>query len=176
MVVEFLYISFLAFLFWFFLKLADAHNEHGMKSFLWAGLLYGILWWAVWAYLITYSQNLFTFYLATLFYWMYKLKLDYVNHALAGIIMFAAALYHGYDFRIFEVLILLLSVASIDYLKVLNKNKLKNNFLNSFFKYKPQFLIGPIIFAIVLKDILILTYFASIGAKYVTIKLFKINN
>lgn len=173
--MEFLYLFGIIFLFWFFLKLADAHDEHGMKSFLWAGMVYGIIWWSIWGYLVTYSQNLHTLYLVSLFYWIFKLKLDYTNHAVAGVIMLSCAFMSRYSFQIYPIFGILSSVIILDAIKTINKNTWKNRVIFKIFLMKPQFFIGPLVFATVTQDITILAYSADFLARYVTIKLFNID-
>ena len=61
-------------------------------------------------------------------------------------------------------------------MKQLNKQYWKSVVVKKIFSFfKPQFVIGPVVFCIVTQDITVLAYFASIIAKYVTIKVFKIN-
>lgn len=173
--IEFIFLFLVIFLFWVFLKLADAHNEHWMKSFPGAAIIYWIIWWIIWCYLITYSQNFHTYYIAVLFYWIYKLKLDYTNHAIAWLIMLSWAFLSWYYFDYLWILWILWSVIILDYIKIFNKTKWKNKILFKLFKIKPQFFIWPFVFMFFKNDYLILAYLADFFARYLTIKIFNIN-
>lgn len=173
--MEFLYLCWVIFSFSVFLKLADAHNEHWMVSFPWAWLFYWIIWGLIWWYLITYSQNFYTLYLILLLYRIYKIKIDYLNHAISRIIMFFFALSSNYIFNMEISLVILLSMIIIDYIKILNKTKWKNKIIERIYYIKPQFTLLLIIFIFYTNDFMVLAFFADFIARAFTIKIFNIN-
>jgi hypothetical protein len=79
-------------------KYADLVNEHNMKPhFKGAGLLSGILWGISGAGIIYVSPWAGITYIAHVLYWFLKIKLEYTNHAIAGVIVILSGLYfHGY--------------------------------------------------------------------------------
>lgn len=173
--IESIYLIVATIIFGITIKLADAHDEHGMKSFPWAAMIYGVLWWISWAYIISFSSEMQALYLSIIFYWIYKFKIDYPNHAIWTIIMLFWAFMFKWQFLYLETFLLLWSYISFDYFKRLNKNKLKNNFLTWFFKYKPQFIIWPVLFAIIYNYPLIMTYYIVIYLRNLIIEIFKID-
>lgn len=73
-------------------KLADLFNEHGLKEpFKGAASLSGISWGVIGAYLISLNPAVCLFYTGLLLYWILRIKLDYKNHAIGGIIMLLAS-------------------------------------------------------------------------------------
>ncbi|EKD44481.1 MAG: hypothetical protein ACD_71C00124G0008 [uncultured bacterium (gcode 4)] len=173
--IETLYILIATFWFWVFIKLADAHDEHGMKSFYGAALLYGVLWGVFGAYMISFSPHLHALYLSILFYWIYKFKIDYINHAIGAIIMFLWAFLFKWEFLFGWTVFLLLSYMGLDYLKILNKTQFKNPYLAQFFRFRPQFIFWPVTFAIVTQDPIILSYYIVIYVRMWIIKIFRID-
>ena len=53
--------------------------------------------------MVMYSANFHTLYLSILFYWIFKLKIDFTNHAVATIIMLSGAFLSGFQFQILPV-------------------------------------------------------------------------
>lgn len=163
------------FFFWLFIKLADAHDEHGMKSFRWAWMLFGILWWLFWAYIVSFSSDLHALYLSIIFYWLYKFKIDYPNHAIGTIIMLFGAFMFQWEFLWIPTALLLLSYILWDFIKVRNKFVWKNSIITKIFRLKPQFIVWPVLFSILTWDLLILSYYIILLVRSLAIKVFKID-
>ena len=139
---------FLAISFWFFQKIADWHNEHGLKWFPFANVFFGIIWWGIGFYLVGYSQIIATAYLAIVFYWIYKLKIDHINHAISILIILFSVFLSQTKIDVFSIVCLLFSYIAIDIIK--HRYHLEKSY---FFKYRLQFVLVPIIYSIVIQDI-----------------------
>lgn len=71
-------------------KMADFHNEHGLKTFKHANIAFAVIWAASGIYLTSVSAILAIYYIAVIMDFFVRVKLDYVDHTLAsGIILFA---------------------------------------------------------------------------------------
>lgn len=80
-------------------KYADLLNEHGLKSsFKWAGFLSGLAWGASGVGMIAVSPLGGLTYIAHVLYWFLKIKLEFQNHALAGIMMILGGFYFQGEF------------------------------------------------------------------------------
>ncbi|HBB27182.1 TPA: hypothetical protein DCZ36_01635 [Candidatus Gracilibacteria bacterium] len=146
--MEFIYISALSFLFGFFQKIADGHNEHGLNWFPYAGILFGVIWGGIGYYLVGYNQVITSIYLAIVLYWIYKLKVDHTNHAISVLmILFGVFLSHN-SIDTGSVVYLLLSYILIDIVK--HKFDLERSY---FFRYRLQFILIPIIYSVIIQDI-----------------------
>ncbi|HLC54928.1 MAG TPA: hypothetical protein VJJ75_00175 [Candidatus Nanoarchaeia archaeon] len=77
----------------FVIKIADLLDEHGLFLFRGADLLFGILWGIAFAFLIRVHPLLAGFWIAMLLYWIAFMKIDFVNHALAIVIIILAMLW-----------------------------------------------------------------------------------
>lgn len=83
----------LSFAFGVLTKLADLFNEHGLKEpFNGASILAGLSWGVAGAGLLYFNPKLRIFYTALIFYWLLRLKLDYKNHAIGGLIVILSSL------------------------------------------------------------------------------------
>lgn len=147
--MEFLYISVLSFLFWFFQKIADGHNEHGLDWFPHAGILFWVIWWGIGYYLVGYNQIITVIYLAIVLYWIYKLKVDHINHAISILIILFGVFLSQSGIDTISVACLLFSYILIDIIK--HKFHLERSY---FFRYRLQFVLIPIIYSIIIQDIL----------------------
>ena len=81
----------IAFLFGVTNKLADLMNEHGVFWFKGGNVLFGIIWGLFGSILMLTEPILTPVYLSVVLYWFLSIKLDYLNHALAGTMMVLAA-------------------------------------------------------------------------------------
>lgn len=168
--MSFFILSVLSILFWFFQKLADWHHEHWLNFFKHAWIIFWIICGSIGAYLISYNEILAINYLAILFYWVYKIKIDCLYHSLALIIMIGWLLHSNIHFNIYIVFLLLLSYILFDFLK----HNTNNKYIKKFFQFKLQFIFTPLIYSIIIQDIYgaIIT-FNLIGV-YLANKIFKI--
>tara|TARA_Y100000310_G_C20611146_1_gene778080 strand:+ start:293 stop:832 length:540 start_codon:yes stop_codon:yes gene_type:complete len=73
-------------------KLSDLFNEHGLKWFKGADILFGVLWGIFGALTIIGNPLAGSLYLAILFHWILRDKIDYVNHGIAATIIFLSVL------------------------------------------------------------------------------------
>lgn len=108
-------------------KYADLLNEHGLKHpFRYASLFYGLLWGGATSFLVYYNPYVCILYLATTLYWFLKLKLEYTNHALAGILIICTSIYFYGDFlkKEFDLFFLIFALFTVTgYLQTYLKNK-----------------------------------------------------
>lgn len=78
----------LSFFFGITTKYADLFNEHGLKPpFRGAEVLAGIAWGVLGGFLIISEEHVAVLFTALVLYWIYQIKLDYLNHAIGGVIM-----------------------------------------------------------------------------------------
>ena len=119
-------------LFGFFTKLADLLDEHGLKMFKGADILFGILWGIFGTLVIIFNSLLATFYLAILINWMIRENIDYLNHRIAIAIILVGVLFSGIvanlDLLLFVITLILFTGIGmlIDY-KIIKRNFLTNN-------------------------------------------------
>lgn len=167
--MEFFFLSLIATAFWFFQKLADWHNEHWLQWFKWAGMIFWIICWLICAYLVQYNEILMASYISILFYWIYKLKIDYTNHAIALIIILFGAFLSKEHFNSIYIGVLLFAYIVLDFIK--HTFHLKKNY---FFKYRLQFIVIPILYSIIIQDILWLVSMFGLFWVYLANKIFRI--
>lgn len=150
--MDFLFLSFLSFFFWFFQKIADWHDEHWLNFFKWAWIFFWIIWWTIWYYLVVSNNLVMITHLAIVLYWIYKLKIDYINHAISIIIILFWVFLSSYWIQnYYYVLGLLIFYIGFDFIKLKFRKKYK--YLNLFFNYRLHFIIIPIIFSALLQNI-----------------------
>lgn len=80
-----------SFLFGFTTDFADLLDEHGLRWFKFSDITFGVLWGFFGAYIIFANVSAGLSVIALVLYWLYRGKLDYPNHALAGVIIFFSA-------------------------------------------------------------------------------------
>lgn len=164
---------FIAFLFWFFQKIADWHDEHWLNWFKWAWIFFWIIWWIIWFFLVLSNNLIMITHLAIVLYWIYKLKIDYVNHAISIIIILFWVFLSWYEIsNYYYVFVLLVSYIIFDFIKLKLKNKFK--YLDLFFKNRLQFFLIPIIFSIYVWNILWVVIIFNLFWVYFANKIFKI--
>ncbi len=119
-------------LFGFFTKLADLLDEHGLKMFKGADILFGILWGIFGTLVIIFSPLLATFYLAILINWIIRGNIDYLNHRIATAIILVSVFFSGIVANIDPILFAVTTILFtgigmlIDY-KLIKRNFLTNN-------------------------------------------------
>ena len=120
-----------SFIFGLFTKTADLLNEHGLKMFKGAKILYGILWGITGTFVIMGHPLLASFYLGILVNWIIKGNIDYFNHRLAAALIFTVVLYTNLslviDWILFGITILLFTVLGL----ILRKGWLKKTFFTN---------------------------------------------
>jgi len=81
-----------AFVFGMSTKFADLLDEHGLVWFKGADILFGFIWGILFCFQL--FDNIFaSFYLALLFHWIVRGKIDYPNHRIATIIILITTLF-----------------------------------------------------------------------------------
>lgn len=121
-----------SFLFGFFTKLADLLDEHGLKMFKGAKILFGIVWGIFGTLVIIFSPLLATLYLAILINWIIRGNIDYLNHRIATAIILVSVFFSGIitnlDPILFGIATTLFTGIGmlIDY-KIIKRNFLTNN-------------------------------------------------
>lgn len=93
-----LIILLLSAIFGFVLKIADLLNEHGLKLFKGANILFGILWGIIGALLILSNNLIAVFFIALLFHWILRYRIDYLNHGIGTVIILITFLYNLNNF------------------------------------------------------------------------------
>lgn len=84
-----IWVLFLSIAFGVTMKIADLLDEHGLKLFKGASLMFGFLWGIIGALLIFDNNILANFILAMLIHWILRYRIDYLNHGIAvSIILF----------------------------------------------------------------------------------------
>lgn len=73
-------------------KTADLLNEHGLRLFRHADLAFGIAWGTLGVCLVLVDDGVALLLGATTLYWFLRVKLEYPNHALAGVAVCLAVL------------------------------------------------------------------------------------
>lgn len=81
------------------MKIADNLNEHGLKLFKGANFLFGVLWGIFGAFLILQNNLLANLWIAALFGWILRAKIDHLNHGIATSIILLAFLFSLKDFQ-----------------------------------------------------------------------------
>lgn len=76
-----------SFLFGFTTDFADLLDEHGLKWFQFSDIIFGALWGFCGAYIILTNVTAGIFVVALVLYWLFRGKLDYPNHVVAGVII-----------------------------------------------------------------------------------------
>lgn len=76
-----------AFLFGATMKIADALDEHGLKWFKGAPILFGVLWGAFGLMLVIANPIIANVLLARILSYLPRVRLDYANHGIAATIM-----------------------------------------------------------------------------------------
>jgi len=143
----------LSLLFGFTQKIADGHDEHGLNWFPGAAMMFGIGSGLLGAILIQATPVHFATYLSLCFYWIYKLKIDYRNHAIALIIILIGSLSASFPFPIKSVVILFVAYVVFDLVKI--TYKMHDSII---FKKWIHFLVVPLCF-----DILNNSFYATIS-------------
>ncbi len=144
-------------------KLADAHHEHGLNFFPHAGLLFAIVTGVIWGYVMTRSAILLTGFMGLVFFWIYKLTWDCVNHALMLILILLFAL--NSDFRInngYAITIFFAHVA-FHHLKGITPSQRWATAHAFLYKYRLDFLLIPLVYALFVGPQGAIVYFFFLG-------------
>lgn len=118
-----------SFLFGLFTKVADLLNEHGLKLFRGADIVFGLLWGGFGTLVMVFSPLLATFYLAILISWLIRGNIDYLNHRIATAIILISILFSGVVGELDVVLFSLTLVSFTGIRMLIHYNQIKKNFL-----------------------------------------------
>jgi len=75
-------------------KIADLLDEHGLKLFRGAPILFGFLWGIIGSLMFLSNQLVAMFILAILIHWVLRYRIDYLNHGIAAVIILMVFLYN----------------------------------------------------------------------------------
>lgn len=153
-------------------KYADLVNEHGLKEhFRGAGILSGYAWGLAGMGMLLSSPLGGLTYVAHVLYWFWRVKLEYPNHALAGVIMLLLAFFFRGQFLQeyrWDLVSIFLAYLSTGYIQTYFKEKYPASAL--FWRLRFRIYLIPIIYAIYAKswDPVIATGFGMIGCELIT--------
>jgi MFS family permease len=155
-------------------KYADLVNEHGLKEhFKGAGILSGYLWGLSGLGMLVSSPLGGLTYVAHVLYWFWRVKLEYPNHALAGVIMILSAFFFRGEFlqsHKWDLIAIFLAYLISGYIQTYFKDNFPNQ--AKFWRLRLRIYLIPLIYALYTKswDPLIATGFGMIGCEWITIK------
>ncbi|MBU3924119.1 MAG: hypothetical protein KJ592_04330 [Nanoarchaeota archaeon] len=165
-----------AFLLGFISKTADLLNEHGLKWFKHIDTFLGLIWGSMGAYLVYIDPNLATVYITTVLYWFIRIKLDYPNHAIAGVIISLTTLWvakYNPNFSWYYTFWLFLWLTISGYINTYLKDhyEINNPSLKSFLRLRLRYYAGPLVFSLIISNYLpfIATILGMLGTEIVTI-------
>jgi len=135
------------------LETQDLLNEHGLKLFYGADLLFGILWGLFLALLVINEDIVISnLAFAMLLSYILRYRIDYINHGIAATIVIFAFLLNGaiIDWNILVFFFTIFSIGGIIH-DSLEKEKVKSllgSYLTTFFEYRGHIYVFPLIFSI----------------------------
>lgn len=174
--MQLLLIFIFAFLFGFISKTADLLNEHGLKWFKYIDTFLGFVWGSVGAYLVYIDTNLAAVYIATVLYWFIRIKLEYSNHAIAGVIISLTTLWvakYNQYFSWYYTFWLFFWLTISGYINTYLKDHYEANhpLLKILLRLRLRYYAGPLVFSFVIGNYLpfIATILGMFGTEIVTI-------
>jgi hypothetical protein len=143
-----------AFFFGLLSKIADLTNEHGLLAPPGVSHILGPIWGAVGAALVLLSNSVAVVVVATTLYWFLRVKLDYFNHASAGVIILFAALYKAQTggLPIDHVLWFFIWLAVSGYVNTLLKSRSQSPRLHRFLRLRLRYYLGPVVYSAIIQD------------------------
>lgn len=118
-------------LFGFFTKYADLLDEHGLKLFPHADILFGILWGFFGILVILFNPLLASFYLAIILNWIVRGNIDYINHRIATVMILASVLFSKVIFDLDLVLFIVTFLLFTGIGLLIDHKKIRRNFLTN---------------------------------------------
>ena len=153
------------------MKIADLLDEHGMKSwFKGSTIFFGILWGIFGALLVVSNVYVANAILAVLLAYIFRMRIDYKNHAIATVIIIVTFLVSStfIPLTFFVFLANFIVFGSIkDYL---GDSKKSRGFWYKLFEYGWHFIIPPMIYAIFTTQWLVFYVFTAFIISYDLIK------
>lgn len=154
-------------------KYADLVNEHGLKEhFRGAGILSGYLWGLCGVGIILSSPLASLTYVAHILYWFWRVKLEYSNHAIAGVIMLLSAFFLQGEF-LFEyrwhLVCIFFAYLITGYIQTYFKEKYPAS--ASFWRLRIRIYLIPFLYSLYTQnwDPIIATCFGMIGCEWITL-------
>lgn len=165
-------LAFVSFSLGIFAKYADLMDEHGLpEHFPGAKVLYGFLWGLSGAAMVFISPLGGLTYIAHVLYWFQKVKLEFPNHAMAGVMMVLSGFYFQGEFLSShrnDLLAVYLAYTLTGYIQ----GYFKNNFPSTkwFWRLRLRIYAIPIVYAIYHQslDPIIATGFGMIACELIT--------
>jgi hypothetical protein len=77
------------------MKIADLHNEHRLKFFKGAGILFGFIWGILGILLILSNNVIGNIILAMTIAFIFRMRIDYINHAISASLIIIGFLSYG---------------------------------------------------------------------------------
>ena len=154
-------------------KYADLVNEHGLKEhFKGGGIISGYLWGLSGLGMLYFSPLGGLTYVAHVLYWFWRVKLEYSNHAIAGVIMILSAFFiRGEFLQLYrwDLIAIFLAYLLSGYLQTYFKKKYPSTAF--FWRLRLRIYAIPIIYALYTTswDPIIATGFGMIGCEWITL-------
>lgn len=154
-------------------KYADLVNEHGLKEHIKGlGTLSGYIWGFAGMGMLLSSPLGGLTYVAHILYWFWRIKLEFPNHALAGVIMLLSAFFFRGAFlqeHSAELVTIFLAYLITGYIQ----SYFKTNYPKSrwFWRLRFRIYLIPIVYSLYTKswDPIIATGFGMIGCEWLTL-------
>lgn len=144
-------------------KLADAHHEHGLDFFPHAGLLFAVATGLIWGYVMSRSSILLTGFMGLVFFWIYRLAWDCVNHAIMLILILLFALNSDYRIDNGYAVAILFAYAMFHHLKNAAPSPRWKVVHSFFYKYRLDVLLVPTVYSLFVGPQGIVGYFCYLG-------------
>jgi hypothetical protein len=142
--IEFLYLSLTSLLFGLTQKIADDQHDEGIYFFKYSDIVFGLILGIFGFILISYSPILQAVYLGPLLYWIYKGKIDCIQHKIAAVIMFFGVVY-SYEYLTASIVPSILIFGGY---AIFDGVKKQSSHLRWFFRYRLHFHFVHIIYAL----------------------------
>ena len=151
-------------------KIADLHNEHGLRWFPHAAIFFGLLWGITGSVLIVLDSDLANILLAMVVAFLARMRLDYRNHAIAATLMILTFLFlqdlDSFTFAPFFLLFLV--VGSIK--DHLDDNLHRDDWIKELFESLILYVLGVLLFSVLTQRWDVFFAFASYVLSYDMIK------
>lgn len=153
-------------------KYADLYNEHGLpEKYKGISYLAGIIWGVCGVFTIFISPIAGLSYIAHVLYWFHRVKLEYSNHALAGVMILLAGFYFSgnylYTHRL-ELVVLYLLYLITGYLNTYLKNHY--SYLRKFLRLRLRIYLIPFAYTLYTQNLdpILATLFGMLGTEIIT--------
>ena len=169
---QYLILSLLSLFFGVTAKYADLVNEHGLKEyFKGSGILAGLLWGAAGIGILQFSPFAGITYIAHVLYWFQLIKLEFPNHALAGVMILLGGFFFQGDFLFQhrnELFLLYLAYTVTGYIQSYFKRNNPSTY--QFWRLRLRIYLIPLIYSFYLHNSapFIATLFGMIGCEVMT--------